>query len=287
MSSRDLLLALLIPLIWGSVYVFLKSGMAEIPPVALCAGRFLFVALCVCPFFARPKNLKIYAILGTCMALEVGTLFVGLSYEGAGTVAALIQLAVPLTFLFGLLFFKETVKPIAWAGALVSLFGVWLIQGSPDVTSLLGVSFALISAFGWAISTIWGRWMKDESDVMMVAWGSLFAGLILLPFSLYFEPPSSWIGGVGSLGISALIFSAIFSVGVGFGLWYFLIGRYPVRYIAPFSLLSPVFSLIGGAMVHGEGLGAQKLTGILCALLGVAVVLMVDKKVEPEIVRDA
>ena len=58
----------------------------------------------------------------------------------------------------------------------------------------------------------------------------------------------------------------------GYFLWNTLIRRHDVGLIAPFLLLLPVFSVIGGVIFLGEDLTFQKFYGGSVILFGVAVI---------------
>ena len=70
---------------------------------------------------------------------------------------------------------------------------------------------------------------------------------------------------------------------LGYGLWYSLIGRHPLSRVAPFLLLLPVFSIIGGVTILGESLTPQIVIGGMIVVAGVAFVVI---ERTPEAVRD-
>jgi O-acetylserine/cysteine efflux transporter len=61
---------------------------------------------------------------------------------------------------------------------------------------------------------------------------------------------------------------------LGYGLWYSLVGRHPVSRVAPFLLLLPVFSVIGGVTVLGESLTLQTALGGAIVIAGVGFILL-------------
>ena len=71
---RHLLLALLIVSIWGTNFVAIKVALRELPPLLLCAVRFVFVAFPVVFFLPRPaitlRQLIVYGL--TMFALHFG-----------------------------------------------------------------------------------------------------------------------------------------------------------------------------------------------------------------------
>lgn len=46
----------------------------------------------------------------------------------------------------------------------------------------------------------------------------------------------------------ALAFSVVFSTFVAYGLWYYLMSRYPVSQVSPFAMLAPVIGAVAGVV---------------------------------------
>jgi O-acetylserine/cysteine efflux transporter len=61
---------------------------------------------------------------------------------------------------------------------------------------------------------------------------------------------------------------------VGFMTWTCLLGRYSPGVVAPFSLLVPVFGLVSGALVLGEGLTLLDLAAAVLILAGLACIAL-------------
>ena len=56
---------------------------------------------------------------------------------------------------------------------------------------------------------------------------------------------------------------------LGMGIWYRLIGSHPVARIAPFLLLVPIISVIGGVIFLGEALHLLEAAGGTAIVAGV------------------
>jgi O-acetylserine/cysteine efflux transporter len=61
---------------------------------------------------------------------------------------------------------------------------------------------------------------------------------------------------------------------LGYGLWYSLVGRFPLARVGPFLLLMPVFSVLGGVTLLGESLTLRIALGGAIVIAGVAVILV-------------
>ena len=73
---------------------------------------------------------------------------------------------------------------------------------------------------------------------------------------------------------STVVYLGLVMTALGYGIWYSLVGRHPVSRVAPFLLLLPVFSVIGGVTVLGESLTLQTSLGGAVVIAGVGFILL-------------
>ena len=127
MPLKHILLALLVVVIWGVNFIFVKLSLDECSPLLLCALRFLLASV-PAVFFIRPPAIpfKIVALYGMFMfAIQFSLLFLGMHVGMTPGMASLImQVQVFFSLFFGAVFLNE--KPNAWQiiGALVSFSGI-------------------------------------------------------------------------------------------------------------------------------------------------------------------
>ena len=97
MKLSDVLIALMVPLIWGMGLVIAKPAVDQFPPILLMALRFSVTALLLVWFVPVPKGMRKSLAL---VALVGSTLQYGLSYNGlklldASTTALIVQIETP------------------------------------------------------------------------------------------------------------------------------------------------------------------------------------------------
>jgi O-acetylserine/cysteine efflux transporter len=68
---------------------------------------------------------------------------------------------------------------------------------------------------------------------------------------------------------------AIASSIVAYGLWYFLIERYPMNRVVPMTLLAPVLAVVFAVLLLGESISATMIAGGILTLSGVAIIELV------------
>ena len=88
------------------------------------------------------------------------------------------------------------------------------------------------------------------------------------------DGPSAVLAAVQNLSLksmAAVAYIAWISTLLGFGLWTYLMSRYPVNRVAPFTLLVPVVGLTTGWVVFGEQLLPVHFAGAGLLMAGLVV----------------
>ncbi|MEE3649940.1 MULTISPECIES: DMT family transporter [unclassified Brenneria] len=283
MALGHVFIVLLVVFMWAFNVIAIKMGIAELPPLFLTLLRFVVVALLIVPF-TRINREQLKTMLWLALTfglLHFALLFVGMRFTDAGTAAVLVQLGTPFAMIIAALFLNEKLRLVQCLGIAVSLSGAVVISGSPTAASWSAVILLLISAMGWAVSNIIVKSSVNIHPVTMAGWMSFFAIPLVGLASLVFE--TDQIGALADAswrGWFAVFYSAIGASLVAYSLWYWLLKRYPVNQIIPFSLLSPVFAIGMGVVLMGDSLNAYKLAGAVLVIGGtfIAVVKLPSRR---------
>ena len=126
MRFSHLLLALLVCVAWGLNAVAAKIGVTYIPPVFFTGLRFIFVLICLLPWF-RPVPGKWGVLIPAVFfmgGLHFALIFSGAKYSDASTMSIVNQLYVPISVLLALFWLGETVPLRRWIGIVVAFCGV-------------------------------------------------------------------------------------------------------------------------------------------------------------------
>lgn len=283
MKPIDLALILSVTVFWGVNFPIAKLGLAELPPLVLLALRFAIVAAVLLPFGRRPRGqmpaiVAISFVLGT---LHFGIMFIGIDGVDASVAAVVSQLHVPFAAILAALFLKD---PIRWRrilGLALAFGGVALIAGEPKSSSALGgIGLLVLGTFFWAISNVQVKKLGDVDPLGVTAWSSLFAVPQLIVLSALFERGQiEALGNATWIGWGSAVFMALFVSAYGYGVWYRLLGRYPVSLVSPFSLLVPISGILSGVLMLGETVTVWSLIGAALTVAGVAVIVVRRPKV--------
>lgn len=266
MPIFHLLLILLVVLIWGMNFIFVKIGLDEMSPLLLCALRF-FLASIPAVFFIKPPKapFKIVASYGLVMfGLQFSLIFMGM-YVGMtpGMASLIMQVQVFFSMFFAVFFLGEQPSLGQIVGALVSFSGIALVAMHFDASvSLLGFVLTLGAAAAWGVGNLITKKVKVDNLMSLVVWGSFVACLPMFLLSLALEGFQNFVTSYERLswmGIGAILYIVYVSTWVGYGVWNWLISRYPIGMIVPFSLLIPVVGILGSGFFLGEAFQAWKL----------------------------
>ena len=281
MPITHFLLALLVVVVWGLNFIFVKFSLVDISPLLLCALRFLLASVPAIFFIKPPRGIPFRWLLGygvVTFALQFSFLFMGLSVGMTPGMASIVmQVQVFFSLFFAVFFLEERVSVWELTGALVSFAGIVLIAMHMERgSSLLGFVFILGAAASWGGGNLISN-MSDNNQFSLVIWGSFVAFIPMLLLSLLFEGPAAiryayehvtWLSG------SSLLYTVYLSTLVGYGVWNWLLCRYPVGVIVPFTLLVPIVGVISSVLILGEpfqpwkfGAGVLVISGLCISVL--------------------
>lgn len=275
MSAIQIVCAVAVPLLWGYQFVAIKVGVAEFPPLFFLALRFLAIALLLVPIVKWPTREQLGPIAAISIflgGLNFGLFYVGLGLGSGSMSAVAYQLATPFTVLLAWPLLSERPSLTTSAGVLLACGGVVMLAAESGLSGN-GLPLLLVvgAAFAFAVSNVLTKRYGPFDPLMLMGWSSLFTVPQVMLMSLLLE-----YGQVASLaaaderGWLALAYTIFIGGIVGFGLWFWLIGRCSMGRVAPFGLLLPVFALMSSVLFLGERMTPRLIVGGLLAMSGVA-----------------
>lgn len=275
MSLKDSMLALLVAFLWGAQVTAVKIGGTELPPILMLAMRYAIMALFLFPFLRRCKRVQMVPM--TVIATVTGTLHFGLLYCGiarvdASTSAIIYQLATPFTLILACVLLGEALKLNVVAGIALAFCGVLVLLASDaTTTSLTGMLLVALAALAFATGSVLTKRMGPLDPLGLTAWTAVVAAPQLLVWSLVQEGGQwSAVASASTEAWLAMIYTALSGGLLGFGLWFWLLGRNSMQQLTPYLLLVPVFAIAVSQALLAEGLGPRLLLGAVLTLLGVA-----------------
>lgn len=286
MKLRDWSQFLLLGLVWGSSFFWIKIAVQEVGPFTLVAFRLLFGALALLVVVAGrrpgiPQSKRLWAIMAVLGTTNTALPFVLISWGEQfieSAVASILNATVPLfTMMIAHVFLQdERLTPgkglglVAGFSGVVLLFGRDLQNGALS-ENLLGQGAVLAAAFCYAGSSVFARLnLKDVSPILQAFVTVTFAdALIWLAVPLVESPlqlPSSaltwlalvWLGTLGSC--------------VAYLIYYSLIQRVGSTRTTLVTYMMPVVGIVLGVLFLNEQLTLNLVAGAALVVAGVWVV---------------
>ena len=282
-------------LIWGANYAIVKSAFSEIDPQAFNAVRMfsataLFVAVMVA---ARRSNLLAsrtgvfytpapftkrdwwtLAWLGLVGHFLYQVLFIGGLARTSVANSSLIIAASPAVIALGSALVRhERIGPLHWAGALLSLSGIYLVVGRGAAfgrTGLTGDLMMFVAVLCWAAYTIGSEpLMERHSPVGVTGLSLVFGTLLYVPVTLPRILSVNW-SGVGAGSIAALVYAAVLAMAVAYTIWYSAVREIGSARTSVYSNLIPIVAMLTAVLFLGEALTVRQVGGAVLVLAGVA-----------------
>jgi len=277
LSTRDLLSALLVVIIWGTNFVAMKVGLRDLTPFQMGAARYVFAILPLILFVKPPKlSAKWVIAYGFSQGVgQFGLLFLSLKVGMSASLASVIlQTQVFFTAIFGYLLLKERTSRALLAGLALAAVGLLCFATSSlqsahssDITPA-GFALCLAGAAMWAVSNIVvRRAQKDTPEFDVISFIVWCGAVPILPFvllSLAFDDPSTrwhWVEAPFAAWV-AVAYVGWMSTIVGYAMWTRLLKRHPVNRVAPFSLGVPVIGITSGMVALGDVISGWQWAGI-------------------------
>jgi O-acetylserine/cysteine efflux transporter len=278
MAFHHLLMALAVPVIWGMGLVFAKAALDFFPPILLVAFRFGVTALALVWFVKPPWHLmgKIMVIALVSVVVQYSFTFTALKHLDASVTVLFIQAEVPILILLGAVFLGERPSKRKLAGIALTFVGVSLIAGDPQLKGAYQPLFLLlVGVTTWAIGQVMIRQLGAVGGFTLIAWVAILSTPQLFVASWVLED-NHWqlIREANWVVWGTVVYLGLVMTALGYGIWYHLLGRYPVNQVAPFLLLLPVTSVIGSVVVLDETLSLPVAMGGAVVIAGVAFIVL-------------
>lgn len=280
MKPVDIFLAVFFPITWGLGFTLAKMAFVTVdfPPILLMAFRFGVAALALVWFVKPPwgSMWRIFWIAVIGATIQYSLAFTGLHGLDASTAIIVIKLDVPLAALLAAVFLKD---PLGWRrafGMALAFVGVALIAGQPRLQGhLVPVFLVAGGAFTWAVGQVMVKALGGRvGGFTLIAWVAIFATPQLFVSSWLFEDGQmESVTTVGWIGWGIVIYMGLVMTALGYAIWYYLLGKYPMTQVMPYLLLVPVV-VVGTSMVLlGEGLSILEAFGSAIVIGGVAIII--------------
>lgn len=287
-SKLPVIIWLILALIWGSTWLFIKLGLEDLPPFTFAGIRFVIAALILSVVVVvrrRPlphERRDWVLIAGTgflAFSINYGLLFWGERRISSG-LAAILQTIIPV---FGLILAhlhlpQERITLPKLVGVLMGIAGVGLIfsnqmeTGGPE--AFRGSVAIVVGAFGAAYSNVLIKARGGKLDYAALAAGQMIFGLVpLLIVGIVFEGNPLKLRWT-PLAVVSLFYLALVGSAVAFLLYYWLVRHMEVTKTMLIALVTPLIAVTLGMIVRGEELTWRIAVGGASIMAGIGVIVL-------------
>ena len=175
--------------------------------------------------------------------------------------------------IIGAVFGIERVGPRHWAGAALSLAGIYIVVGrGVDIggRGLTGDLMMVAAVVCWAIYTLGSRRLISRHSPVGVTGLSMAIGTVVYV-------PVMWnhVRGVNWVSLdwrtwTAIVYSSIFALGVAYTIWYAGVRQIGSARTSVYSNLIPIVAMITAVAFLGEPVRLANVIGAAAVLVGVA-----------------
>ena len=274
--KNDFLL-LLTAIIWGVSFTAQRAGMEFIGPFTFNGIRFLIGAVSILPIILLEKKTTIVnkqnskpiiiygAIGGILLYLGASLQQIGIVYTSAGKAGFITGMYVIIVPIFGI-FSRHKAGWRSWAGALLSITGLYFLSVKGTIKINIGDIFVLLSAFFWASHVIAISHFSPRVNALKLAFVQyLVCGVLSLISAFIIENVQTHTLLMAWMPI---LYGSIFSVGIAYTLQVYAQKKVHPAHAAIILSLEGVFAVLGGWLLLGETLGAKGIIGCVLMLGG-------------------
>jgi O-acetylserine/cysteine efflux transporter len=195
-----------------------------------------------------------------------------------GLASLVVQMQVFFTIGLSMLRTGERLKPFQLAAFALAIAGMAVIVAhNGRGATIAGVLLTVGAAAGWAIANQCSKEAGKVNALAYVVWASMFSLPPLYLLSLWREGWPAITAGLSHATLTTwgvILWQSVGNTMFGYGVWAWLLARYPAATVSPLTLLVPVFGMGASALVLGEPLEGWKIFAGLLVMSGLAVNLL-------------
>lgn len=295
-----ILVWLILCLIWGTTWVFIKFGLEDLPPITFASARFVLAVLILLPIIRFQKlpwpktgmEWRLIALTGVLQfSINYSTVFWAEQYITSG-LAAVLQSMIPV---FGLLLAwiflpSERITGLKIAAVLIGIVGV----GAIFIDQLRVES---IWAFAGSVAVVIGAYTAAQASILIKAKGTGVHPASLVCAQMICGLPALLIYAFAAEGnplalrwswnaILSVLYLTIAGTIAAFWLYYWLLARIESTKAMMIALVTPLIAVVIGNVTLGETLPPQTVFGGLLILISIGLIVLRQKRIQPPINAD-
>jgi drug/metabolite transporter (DMT)-like permease len=291
-AAQAKLLLVLLALCWGLSWPAQRIALDELTPWSVRGIGFSIGAVCL---FALAKlqgnGLSVprrrdwlHIVVASLLNVVAFGLFSTFAQLDATTSrVVIVNYSMPIwASLMAWLVLGERLNLASTLGLVLCIAGLTvLVYPVASVRTPIGLWLALGCALSWAAGTVYMKWARIEGNLLVItAWQVAIGAVVLGIGSVIFQgwptieplPLETWL---------AVAFTGFLGTGLGYFLWFHIIGKLPTATASLGSLANPVVGIIGSALLLGERPTTADIIGFALIFAAAACVLVQPRARSP------
>ena len=289
------ILLLLMSVIWGTNYSIVKSAFRELDPQAFNALRMMIASAAfltvialfqlrpasagfAASIFRTPARLTRRDVLELVALGIVGHFFyqyffiAGLALTTVANSSLMLAATPVVIALLSAVLGHERISARHWAGAALSMLGIYIVVGrGVDLAGhgLKGDLMMVAAVLCWALYTLGSRRLIARHSPVGVTGLSMTIGtLVYAPVMWGHVRAVPW-STISTRTWIAIVYSSIFALGVAYTIWYAAVRQIGSARTSVYSNVIPLVAMATAVIFLGEPLTATNVIGAIAVLVGV------------------
>ncbi len=282
-----LLVWLILCLIWGSTWIFIKIGLEDLPPIGFAAARFV-LAVIILVFIIKFRNIalprtarewKLIALTGLLQfSINYSTVFWAEQYISSGLAAVLQAMITVFGLLLAWIFLPNEritrIKVIAVLLGIVGVAVIFLDQLRVDnLLAFAGCVAIVVGAYAAAQASILVKAKAGAMHPAALSFGQMICGLPpILIYSMAVEGNPLDFNWTWRAVFCVLYLTVVGTI-AAFWLYYWLLSKIESTKAMMISLVTPLLAVVIGAVTLGERLPPQTFLGGIIILASIGLIV--------------
>jgi drug/metabolite transporter (DMT)-like permease len=298
---KTVLIWLLLCLIWGTTWIFIKIGLDDLPPLTFAAARFLlavailFVVIRVqkIPLPKTAKEWRLIALTGVLQfSINYSMVFWSEQYITSGLAAVLQAMITVFGLILAWIFLpNERITRLKVFAVAMGIVGVGVIFYDQ-------LSVQSFMAFLGCLGVVIGSYAAAQASILVKAKGGAIHPAALVFCQMVCGLPAIIVYSLVAEGnpltfhwtwkaVGCVLYLTIAGTIAAFWLYYWLLGKIESTKAMMISLVTPLLAVVIGAITIGETLPPQTGLGGLLIIGSIGLIVFRKKKIGPQRREDA
>lgn len=291
---------LILALIWGTTWIFIKIGLDDLPPIAFAAARFL-LGVIILYFVIRiqkiplPKTAKEWRLIALTGVLQFSVNYSMVFWSEQHITSGLAAVLQSMITVFGLLLAwiflpNERITRLKIVAVAIGVVGVGVIFYDQlqvqSFMAFLGCAAVVVGSYAAAQASILIKSKGGAIHPASLVFCQMLCGLpAIIVYSLVAEGnPINFNWSWKAIG--CVLYLTIAGTIAAFWLYYWLLDKIESTKAMMISLVTPLLAVVIGWLVLGEKLPPQTGFGGLLIIASIGLIVFRRRKIQPQINAD-